>query len=131
MERLAREKIAHQQHLATLKKELSAKWDHIDFNALLPDMASLEHQRDKETKSTTTASEQPDMDEDDMRDAGTQATPVITPTNRTSPAVAPHTRTSTAVNAATAVISNSSSRPISPHVQTLTSRGSTVFASNN
>lgn len=35
MERLAREKIASQQRLVALKKELSATWDHIDFNALL------------------------------------------------------------------------------------------------
>lgn len=37
MEQLAREKIALQQRLAHLKKELSADWDHIDFNALIPD----------------------------------------------------------------------------------------------
>ncbi|XP_064084749.1 TSC22 domain family protein 1-like isoform X3 [Macrobrachium nipponense] len=67
MERLAREKIAHQQKLSALKKELSARWDHIDFNTLLPDMASLEQHRDKETKSTTTASEQPDLDDDAPR----------------------------------------------------------------
>lgn len=75
MERLAREKIAHQQNLATLKKELSARWDHIDFSTLLPDAASLDQHRDKETKSTTTASEQPDLDEEAARDAGTQASP--------------------------------------------------------
>lgn len=83
MERLAREKIAHQQKLSALKKELSARWDHIDFATLLPDMTSLDHHRDKETKSTTTASEQPDLDDDPglpptqppvaaPRDAGTQ-----------------------------------------------------------
>ncbi|KAK6620983.1 hypothetical protein RUM43_011286 [Polyplax serrata] len=38
MERLAREKIALQQRFATLKKELSAQWDHIDFNTLIPDV---------------------------------------------------------------------------------------------
>jgi hypothetical protein len=37
MERLAREKIACQQRLSALKKELSAQWDHIDFAALLPE----------------------------------------------------------------------------------------------
>ncbi|KAF4516966.1 hypothetical protein B566_EDAN005567 [Ephemera danica] len=37
MERLAREKIACQQRLAALKKELSAQWDHIDFATLLPE----------------------------------------------------------------------------------------------
>ncbi|KAF2366405.1 Myc-type basic helix-loop-helix (bHLH) domain [Trinorchestia longiramus] len=63
MERLAREKISSQQHLAALKKELVARWDHIDFNAILPDMAALEQQRDKETNSTTTASEQPDTED--------------------------------------------------------------------
>ena len=35
MERLAREKIAAQQRIVALKKELSATWDHIDFNTLL------------------------------------------------------------------------------------------------
>ncbi|XP_071551435.1 uncharacterized protein [Panulirus ornatus] len=79
MERLAREKIAHQRKLSALKKELSARWDHIDFNALLPDMASLEQHRDKETKSTTTASEQPDLEEDSARDAGTQASSITSP----------------------------------------------------
>jgi hypothetical protein len=37
MERLAREKIHAQQRLALLKKELSARWEHIDFNTLIPD----------------------------------------------------------------------------------------------
>ncbi|XP_023289644.1 uncharacterized protein LOC105703896 isoform X2 [Orussus abietinus] len=37
MERLAREKIAANQRLLALKKELAATWDHIDFNTLLPD----------------------------------------------------------------------------------------------
>jgi len=35
MERLAREKIAAQQKLMALKKELNATWDHIDINSLL------------------------------------------------------------------------------------------------
>jgi len=35
MERLAREKIAAQQRLVALKKELNATWDHIDINSLL------------------------------------------------------------------------------------------------
>lgn len=38
MERLAREKIWAQQRHASLKKELAAKWDHIDFSKLLPDL---------------------------------------------------------------------------------------------
>uniref|UniRef100_A0A1B6C2F8 Max-binding protein MNT n=1 Tax=Clastoptera arizonana TaxID=38151 RepID=A0A1B6C2F8_9HEMI len=37
MEKLAREKIAYQQKLAALKKELTAQWEHIDFNTLLPE----------------------------------------------------------------------------------------------
>lgn len=35
MERLAREKIAAQQRLLALKKEINASWDHIDINSLL------------------------------------------------------------------------------------------------
>jgi len=35
MERLAREKIAAQQRLVALKKELGPTWDHIDINSLL------------------------------------------------------------------------------------------------
>ncbi|KAL0266604.1 UNVERIFIED_CONTAM: hypothetical protein PYX00_009101 [Menopon gallinae] len=42
MERLAREKIALQQRFATLKKELAAQWDHIDFNKLVPDLVVVE-----------------------------------------------------------------------------------------
>lgn len=47
MERLAREKIAAQQRLATLKKDLSLQLDYLDMSAILPD-------QDNET--TTTAS---------------------------------------------------------------------------
>ena len=45
-------------------RPLSARWDHIDFSVLLPDaMTALDPHRgcDDHTKSTTTASEQPDM----------------------------------------------------------------------
>ncbi|XP_020287127.1 mucin-5AC-like isoform X3 [Pseudomyrmex gracilis] len=35
IERLAKEKIANQQKLAALKKEINANWDHIDINSLL------------------------------------------------------------------------------------------------
>lgn len=58
MERLAREKIAAQQRLATLKKDLSLQLDYLDMSALLPE-------QDNET--TTTASEcgnYSDLDED-------------------------------------------------------------------
>lgn len=37
MERLAKEKIAAQQKILLLKRELSAQWDHIDFSTLLPE----------------------------------------------------------------------------------------------
>lgn len=40
MERLAREKIAAQQRLVGLKKELAATWDHIDFNTMLPESST-------------------------------------------------------------------------------------------
>lgn len=36
LERLAKEKIVNQQRMTTLKKELSAQWDHINFNSLIP-----------------------------------------------------------------------------------------------
>lgn len=39
MEKLAREKINQQQKLVSLKKELTATWEHIDFNTLLPEPA--------------------------------------------------------------------------------------------
>lgn len=41
MERLAREKIAYQQRLAVLKKEVAAQCDGIDFSALLPDVTAV------------------------------------------------------------------------------------------
>jgi len=50
MERLAREKIWAQQRHASLKKELAAKWDHIDFSKLLPDLPP-----DVMTRKTTIA----------------------------------------------------------------------------
>ncbi|KAK0183405.1 hypothetical protein PV327_001451 [Microctonus hyperodae] len=40
MEKLAREKIAAQQRIVALKKELSATWDHIDFSTLLQEQSS-------------------------------------------------------------------------------------------
>ncbi|RXG69065.1 Max-binding protein MNT [Armadillidium vulgare] len=66
MEKLARQKIQYQQHLSALKKELQAKWEHIDIAKILPDMASLEQNRERDTKSTTTASEQPDFEDDSL-----------------------------------------------------------------
>lgn len=41
MERLAREKITAQQKLATLKKEMTAQCDGIDFGTLLPDVTDI------------------------------------------------------------------------------------------
>lgn len=55
MERLAREKIAAQQRLANLKKDLSAQWDHIDFNTLLPESQALEDPRTRDHVSHTTS----------------------------------------------------------------------------
>lgn len=40
MERLAREKIAAQQRLASLKKELGVQWDNIDYNNLISDQVA-------------------------------------------------------------------------------------------
>ncbi|XP_043219122.1 max-binding protein MNT-like isoform X2 [Amphibalanus amphitrite] len=54
MERLAREKIANQQRLAQLKRDLSAKWDHIDFSQLLPDPTA---NNDNDSNSTLSATE--------------------------------------------------------------------------
>lgn len=56
MERLAREKIAAQQKLVMLKKELSSQWDHIDFSTLLPESAHvLEDPRSRDLVSHTTS----------------------------------------------------------------------------
>ncbi|XP_054279731.1 max-binding protein MNT-like [Macrosteles quadrilineatus] len=60
MERLAREKIAYQQKLATLKKELTAQWEHIDLNTLLPEVVEPEPRRASElmnSRMTETGSE--------------------------------------------------------------------------
>lgn len=37
MEKLAREKISAQQKLVALKKDLAATWEHVDFDAILPE----------------------------------------------------------------------------------------------
>lgn len=37
MERLAKEKIAAQQKILLLKRELSAQWDHFDFSTIIPE----------------------------------------------------------------------------------------------
>ncbi|PNF28947.1 hypothetical protein B7P43_G15261 [Cryptotermes secundus] len=60
MERLAREKIAAQQRLVMLKKELSSQWDHIDFNTLLPESTHVledPRSRDHVSHTTSTATE--------------------------------------------------------------------------
>ncbi|XP_067014981.2 max-binding protein MNT [Anabrus simplex] len=63
MERLAREKIAAQQRLANLKKDLSAQWDHIDFSTLLPESQVVEdpRARDHVSHTTSTASEREEL----------------------------------------------------------------------
>nr|XP_033337808.1 putative uncharacterized protein DDB_G0282129 isoform X1 [Megalopta genalis] len=65
MERLAREKIAAQQKLLALKKELSATWDHIDFNTLLPEQSSA-------TDVTATKSENMEVDVTGLARGGTR-----------------------------------------------------------
>ncbi|XP_021943365.1 myotubularin-related protein DDB_G0290005 isoform X2 [Folsomia candida] len=42
MERLARDKIALQQRLSTLKKDMLGKWDHLDWRAIVPEDLELE-----------------------------------------------------------------------------------------
>ncbi|KAE9523371.1 hypothetical protein AGLY_016319 [Aphis glycines] len=64
MERLAREKIWAQQRHASLKKELAAKWDHIDFSKLLPDLPP-----DVTTRKTTIAATSINGDFETERDA--------------------------------------------------------------
>lgn len=68
MERLAREKIAAQQKLANLKKDLSAQWDHIDFNTLLPEavptaVEEVRGVRDAISHTASTASAAADLSE--------------------------------------------------------------------
>ncbi|XP_008205988.2 protein bunched, class 2/F/G isoform isoform X3 [Nasonia vitripennis] len=57
MEKLAREKITAQQKMISLKKELSATWEHIDFNTILSD-----HNLTIETNVTKNASESMEVD---------------------------------------------------------------------
>ncbi|KAG8194952.1 hypothetical protein JTE90_021413 [Oedothorax gibbosus] len=62
MERLAREKIAFQQRLSILKKDLSAQLDHVDVNTFIPE---------EDNETTTTASEcgaLSDFDDNDPED---------------------------------------------------------------
>jgi hypothetical protein len=46
MERLAREKIALQQRLSTLKKDMLGKWDHLDWRAIVPEDLDIELEQD-------------------------------------------------------------------------------------
>ena len=80
MERLARLKISNQQKVLALRREISARWDHIDFAAILPDMNSLDTHKERDTKSTTTASEVHDLEEDldDLRRPGCSVAMVST-----------------------------------------------------
>jgi hypothetical protein len=41
MERLAREKISLQQKIASLKKDMLGKWDHVDWQSIVPDDAEV------------------------------------------------------------------------------------------
>lgn len=84
MERLAREKISAQQRLAVLKKDLAAQWDHIDINALYPDLDAANGEMSARVRlpspaSTSTASAEMeggmiiDEDEDDDDDDDTMS----------------------------------------------------------
>lgn len=46
MERLAREKIALQQRLSTLKKDMLGKWDHLDWRAIVPEDLDIDLEPD-------------------------------------------------------------------------------------
>lgn len=46
MERLAREKIALQQRLSTLKKDMLGKWDHLDWKAIVPEDLDIDLEPD-------------------------------------------------------------------------------------
>jgi hypothetical protein len=46
MERLAREKIALQQRLSTLKKDMLGKWDHLDWRAMVPEDLDIDLEPD-------------------------------------------------------------------------------------
>ncbi|XP_031776305.1 flocculation protein FLO11-like isoform X2 [Apis florea] len=67
MERLAREKIAAQQRLLALKKELAATWDHIDFNTLLPEQNSV-----ADITATRSVSENMEVDVTGLARGGTR-----------------------------------------------------------
>ncbi|XP_015431246.1 PREDICTED: flocculation protein FLO11-like [Dufourea novaeangliae] len=67
MERLAREKIAAQQRLLALKKELAATWDHIDFNTLLPEQNSA-----TDVTATKSVSENMEVDVTGLARGGTR-----------------------------------------------------------
>ncbi|XP_076749259.1 uncharacterized protein LOC143422476 isoform X2 [Xylocopa sonorina] len=67
MERLAREKIAAQQRLLALKKELAATWDHIDFNTLLPEQNPI-----ADVTATRSVSESMEVDVTGLARGGTR-----------------------------------------------------------
>ncbi|XP_076665218.1 uncharacterized protein LOC143367365 isoform X3 [Andrena cerasifolii] len=67
MEKLAREKIAAQQRLLALKKELAATWDHIDFNTLLPEQNSV-----ADVTATKSVSENMEVDVTGLARGGTR-----------------------------------------------------------
>ncbi|KYN14625.1 PREDICTED: endochitinase A-like isoform X1 [Trachymyrmex cornetzi] len=67
MERLAREKIAAQQRLVALKKELNATWDHIDINSLL-----LEQNPGTDVTAAKTVSENTEVDVTGLSRGGTR-----------------------------------------------------------
>ncbi|XP_046608866.1 mucin-5AC-like [Neodiprion virginianus] len=67
METLAREKIAAQQRLVGLKKELAATWDHIDFNTMLPESST-----NLDVTATKNVAESMDVDVTSLARGGTR-----------------------------------------------------------
>ncbi|XP_017762459.1 PREDICTED: max-binding protein MNT-like isoform X1 [Eufriesea mexicana] len=67
MERLAREKIAAQQKLIALKKELAATWEHIDFNTFLSEPNSA-----ADVTATRSVSENMEVDVTGLARGGTR-----------------------------------------------------------
>lgn len=51
MERLAREKIALQQRLSTLKKDMLGKWDHLDWRSMVPEELDMDIESDPVIKA--------------------------------------------------------------------------------
>lgn len=71
MERLAREKIAAQQRLAVLKKDISAHYDNVDFSKLLPDIVPA-------TPTSSSTQDTPELIDSIKIEPGTTNSPSVT-----------------------------------------------------